>query len=64
MTRRAASVQRGSPQLGLTPGTWTNQSVTVDLACTDALSGVASLTPDPVTFSGSGQIRSEHDLHR
>ena len=29
-------------------------SVTVDFACTDALSGVASLTPDPFTFSGSG----------
>ena len=25
-----------------TPGTWTNQSVTVDFGCTDGLSGVAT----------------------
>ena len=41
-----------------TPGTWTNQSVTVDFACTDGLSGVASLTPDPVTLTGSGEDQS------
>ena len=41
-----------------TPGTWTNQSVTVDFACTDPLSGVASLTPDPVTLASSGEDQS------
>ena len=37
-----------------TPGTWTNQDVTVDFECSDATSGVASLTPDPVTL-GEGE---------
>ena len=41
-----------------TPGTWTNQSVIVDFACTDGLSGVASLTPDPVTLATSGEDQS------
>lgn len=36
-----------------TPGTWTNQAVTVTFACTDATSGVASFT-DPVTVSAEG----------
>jgi hypothetical protein len=41
-----------------TPGTWTNQDVTVDFSCTDnGPSGVATLTPDPVT-KGEGENQS------
>jgi hypothetical protein len=36
-----------------TSGTWTNQNVVVSFACTDALSGVASVT-QPITLSSEG----------
>ncbi|MGH2785923.1 MAG: PxKF domain-containing protein, partial [Actinomycetota bacterium] len=35
-------------------GSWTNQSVTVTFDCTDALSGVASLTPPSSTLGDDG----------
>lgn len=39
-------------------GTWTNQSVTVTFDCTDALSGVLSLSPASTTLSGHGANQS------
>jgi hypothetical protein len=49
----SAATEDGVPY---TPGTWTNQNVIVTFACTDALSGVASVTP-PYSFGtgGAGQ---------
>ena len=40
-----------------TAGTWTNQNVTVTFNCTDALSGVGSVT-QPITKSGEGGNQS------
>ena len=42
-----------------TPGTWTNQPVTVSFACTDALSGVQSFSgPQTFSFDASGAFAS------
>jgi probable HAF family extracellular repeat protein len=37
-----------------TPGTWSNQPVTVTVGCTDEGAGVASVTPTVVTLAGDG----------
>jgi len=51
-----ASAQTASG-MTYTAGTWTNQDVTVTFACTDALSGVASVTP-PTSLSSSAAEQS------
>ena len=64
----SASIDRTPPLLSYSahaggqpyaPGTWTNQDVTVEFACTDSLSGVNSLT-GPVTLTGEGANQSVH----